>query len=264
MGDMIYPIILGAVQGLTEFLPVSSSAHLIIASWFVDGKSLPLALNIALHLGTLSAVLLYFRNDWLAITRGGLRFFSHRNPREPSFFLLISLIIGSIPAGLIGIIWKDEIETVLHHPIFTIIPLVVVGFLLWWVDDKSESTRSMEDITLKDAFIIGCAQALALIPGTSRSGITIIGGRFLHFDRDSAARYSFLLGTPAMLGAALLSYEELLHSYTDPVFYMGFISSFVVGLLAIHLLLKFIRNYGFLLFFIYRVILAAVLSVLVL
>ena len=264
MGDMIYPIILGAVQGLTEFLPVSSSAHLIIASWFVDGKSLPLSLNIALHLGTLSAVLLYFRDDWLDITRGGLRFLAHRNPRVPSFYLLVSLIVGSIPAGLVGIIWKDEIETVLHHPIFTIVPLVVVGFLLWWVDDKAASTRSMREITLKDAFIIGCAQALALIPGTSRSGITIIGGRFLHFDRDSAARYSFLLGTPAMLGAALLSFDELLHSYSDPVFYIGFVSSFVVGLLAIHLLLKFIRNYGFLLFFIYRVILAAVLSVLVL
>lgn len=264
MSEWIYPIILGSLQGLTEFLPVSSSAHLIIASWFVDGHSLSLALNVALHLGTLSAVLLYFRKDWGDIALGSMRFLAHRNPKDPSFFLLVSLILGSIPAGFVGVIWKDDIETVLHHPMFTIVPLVVVGFLLWWVDDKSSSARSMKDLTLKDAFLIGCAQALALIPGTSRSGITIIGGRYLGFDRDSAARYSFLLGTPAMLGAALLSFDELAQSYAEPVFYVGFISSLIVGLMAIHLLMRFIRNYGFLIFFIYRLMLALVLSVLVL
>jgi undecaprenyl-diphosphatase len=254
-------LILGAVQGITEFLPVSSSAHLIITSWMVNGDALPMALNVALHLGTLSAVIMYFWKDWVGLTKAGLQFVRTRNMKNPSFHLLIGIILGSFPAGVIGLVFKDEIEKYFHNPLFTAGPLLLVGILLWWVDKRSKHDRHLNQITLKDAVIIGCAQALALIPGTSRSGITMVGGRLLGFDRQSAARFSFLLGTPAMLGAALLHYKQLLQSFTQPVFYIGFFSSLVVGVLAIQFLLRFLRQYGFLAFAIYRSILAIILFV---
>lgn len=260
--DILYAIFLGAVQGLTEFLPVSSSAHLIIVSWFVDGESLPLALNVALHCGTVAAVLIYFRKDWWQLTRNALWALQAPRHRLKQQTLLIGLVIGSIPAGLIGLLWKDEIEHYLHKPILTIGPLIVVGFLLWWVDKRLPAERQLSQLTLKDAFFVGVFQAIALIPGTSRSGITIIGGRIMGFDRETAARFSFLLGTPAMLGAALLSADDLLVSYQDPLFYGGFLAAFVVGLVAIDLLLRIVRQYGLLSFAIYRFVLAFVLLIL--
>jgi undecaprenyl-diphosphatase len=260
MSDTVYALILGTVQGLTEFLPVSSSAHLIIVSWLIDGKSLPLALNVALHIGTLTAVLIYFRKDWFQISRNGLRFLGDPKNRLKDQQLLIGLVLGSIPAGVIGLLWKDEIETYLHRPVFTIVPLIVIGILLVWVDRRYPSTRNLSQLNVKDAFIIGIFQALALIPGTSRSGITMIGGRWLQFDKETAARFSFLLGTPAMLGAALLSADEIWVSVGDPIFYYGFVTAVIVGFLAIEFLLRIIRRFGFLGFAIYRCFLAAFLT----
>ena len=260
---VIYALVLGIVQGITEFLPISSSAHLIIVSWLAKGKSLPLALNVALHLGTLSAVLIYFYKDWLRLVKAGLDLVLAPKRNDSDRHLLISLIVGSIPAGVVGLVWKDDIERVLHHPVFTIAPLIVVGIAMWWGDRVAPVRKDLKQMSWRDGLWIGICQALALLPGTSRSGITILGGRLLAYDRQSAARYSFLLGTPAMLGAALLNIGDLSHSWREPEFYLGFISSLLVGLVSIKVLLTILRKYGFFHFMIYRILLAIFLIILV-
>ena len=259
----VYALVLGVVQGITEFLPVSSSAHLIIVSSFYQGKALPLSLNIALHIGTLVAVLVYFKKDWLEISGDILKSSRDRKRRFSSHVLFPALIIGTIPAGVIGLLGKDYIEDMFHNPGFVVYPLAVVGIALWWFDKKSSTERSLKDLGLKDAILIGFAQACALIPGTSRSGATIIGGRLLGFDRETAARFSFLLGTPAMVGAAILESKDILSSLDDPVFYVGIVTSALVGVLSIHLLLEFLKRFGLGAFAIYRVVLAIILFYLV-
>ncbi|SME88632.1 undecaprenyl-diphosphatase UppP [Pseudobacteriovorax antillogorgiicola] len=260
---LIYALILGVVQGITEFLPVSSSAHLIIVSWFFQGDTLPLSLNVALHIGTLVAVLIYFKKDWWAIADGVLKAATKKEKSFSSHVLLPGMIIGSIPAGVIGLLWKDEIERFFHNPGFVVYPLAIVGVALWLVDLKVPAKRSLQDLSIRDGFLVGLAQACALIPGTSRSGATILGGRLLGFDRESAARFSFLLGTPAMLGAALLEAKNISQSLSDPVFYIGFVTSIIVGILSIHFLLEFVKRFGLAAFAIYRVILAISLFFLV-
>ncbi len=259
--DVVYAVVLGIIQGVTEFLPVSSSAHLIIASWLFKGKSLSLSLNIALHMGTLSAVLVYFKKDFISILKS-LAALS-KNHRNPEIMLAKGLVVGTIPAAVVGLAFKDEIEAYFHNPQAVIYPLAIVGVLLWLIDHKSHQSRNIVDLKISDAFLVGVAQMFALIPGTSRSGATIVGARILGFDRESAARFSFLLGTPAMLGAAVLEGESLIASLSDPVFYVGFLVSALVGILTIHFLLQFVKRFGFLVFALYRVVVAIFLFFLV-
>ena len=259
--ETLYAICLGITQGITEFLPVSSSAHLIIFSYFTKGQPLPLALNIALHLGTLLAVLLYFWKDWRDITFSTFRKIQNPKSTEPGFHLLTVILMGSIPAGVIGILFLDAIEEFFHNPMSTIIPLILVGFLLWYVDKKSKSGKNFSNLNWKDGLTIGLAQTIALIPGVSRSGSTIIGGRILGYNKVDAARFSFLLGTPAMAGAAILKGTEILDSIQDPIFYTGFLVSILTGILAIKFLLAFIQRFGFAAFAIYRTALALLIFI---
>lgn len=263
VAQILHAIALGALQGVAEFLPISSSAHLIIVSWLMDGKPLPLTLNIALHVGTLVAVLVYFWKDWLRLVKAVVLRVTRGERSYESDTLLPGLIIGSIPAGVIGVLWNDKIEQIFHHPGTTILPLAIVGVLLWLVDKKAPAEKSMRDISIKDAFLVGIGQACALIPGFSRSGSTILAGRLLKIRREDAARFSFLLGTPAMLGAALLKRDELIVSFADPQFIIGASTSMIVGCLTIGFLLHFLRRFGFGAFAIYRVALALVLAVIV-
>lgn len=258
--SLLYAIILGITQGIAEFLPISSSGHLIIFSWLINDEPLPLELNVALHLGTLFAILIFFRKDWFIIAKATADHIFKKTPSFTSKVLLPALIIGSIPAGIIGILWKDIIEQIFHNPMSVTIPLALVGFVLWWVDQKKTNIRKLESITIKDGIIIGLAQATALIPGVSRSGATIIAGRYLGLERGEAARYSFLLGTPAMGGAALLYGKELFLNLTNPIFITGFITSFIVGYLSIKFFLHFLKNFGFLIFALYRFALALVIA----
>ena len=260
--ELIYALVLGAVQGISEFLPISSSAHLIATSWLFNGETLPLTLNIGLHLGTVFAVLIYFRRDFIRILQALLDRGRSAEYRFEWRVLLPGLILGTVPAGVIGILFKDDIERVFHHPYAIIGPLAVVGVLLWAVDARRPQDRELRSLTIKDALIIGIFQACALIPGTSRSGATIIGGRMLGLARTDAARFSFLLGTPAMLGAAILESKGILGSVGDPVFYVGCVTAAVTGLIAIHFLLQFVRRFGFLAFAIYRIIVALTLFLL--
>jgi undecaprenyl-diphosphatase len=258
--DAVTAAILGVVQGATEFLPVSSSAHLIIVSWFMSGKPLPLALNVALHIGTASAVLIYFWRDWSNLTRDVLMRIFRRQRSFGADVLAPGLVLGSIPAAVIGLLWADLIEEKLHHPIMVIVPLALVGYLLWKVDKTAKSHRNLTDLRITDAILIGIAQASALFPGVSRSGATILCGRWLGLAREDAARFSFLLGAPAIVGAALLKYKEILNHLTDPVFLLGVASSALTGCLAISFLLKFLRRFGFMSFMIYRFLLAGILA----
>lgn len=248
-------VLLGAIQGLTEFLPVSSSAHLIFFSSVLGGHVLPLALNIGFHVGTLLALLCYFWKDWLAIISSFFRLVLRRERSFNATTMIPALVIGSIPAGLLGVLFKDPIESTFHHPIMTVVPLILFGLALWYTDRKFAGNRRLASLSVMDALFIGTAQAIALIPGSSRSGCTIMGGRILGFSRQDAARFSFLLGTPAMLGAALLDYDEIVTNLTNTDFLIGVATAGVVGGLAIHFLLNFLRKQGFLVFAIYRIVL---------
>ncbi len=255
----IHAMVLGFLQGTAEFLPISSSGHLILASYFMDGKPLPLALNVALHVGTLLAVLLYFWRDWLKLADRVLKRITKKEKSFESDILFPALIIGSIPAGVVGLLWEDDIERIFHAPQYVIVPLALMGLAIWWGDRKAPVTRTFDKLTFKDSILIGLAQACALIPGVSRSGSTILGGRLLGFSRTDAARYSFLLGTPAMAGAALLKHKEIAQSLSDPSFLVGCITALLVGCVAISFLMAFIKRFGFGVFAIYRIGLAAII-----
>ncbi len=261
---VLHAAILGAFQGFTEFLPISSSAHLIVLSWMMDGRPLPLALNIALHMGTFLAVVLYFWRDWLNIGGKTLRRVTKNEKSFEADVLLPGLVLGSLPAGIIGLLWHKQIESVFHHPYTVVGPMVVMGIVLWLVDKRCASRKDLGQMTRLDAFLIGCGQALALVPGVSRSGSTITTARLLGVRREDAARFSFLLSTPVMAGAVVLEGKELLASAGDPVFIVGFLTSFVVGCLSIGGLLKFLKRFGFEAFAIYRVAFAIAVFFLVL
>ena len=166
--------------------------------------------------------------------------------------LLPALLLGSVPAAVIGLSARKQIEALFHNPLSVAVPLFLVGFLLWWVDKVAPSDRSLPELSLKDGVLIGLAQACALIPGVSRSGATITAARALGMDRSGAARFSFLLGTPAMGGAALLHWRDFLVSWHQPGFLLGVLTSFLVGCLAIRFFLGFIQKFGFLAFALYR------------
>ncbi|MFK7872084.1 MAG: undecaprenyl-diphosphate phosphatase [Oligoflexales bacterium] len=257
----MYPFLLGLVQGIAEFLPISSSAHLIITSWWMEGEALSLPLNVSLHMGTLFAVLFYFRQDWFDLFTGACKDLYQRKKIQDSLHLKkwTILILASLPAGIIGLTAKDAIEHHFHNPLSTALPLFIVGLLLWWFDHKSSQTKNIDQISIKEGVLIGCAQACALIPGVSRSGATILTARILKINRTDAARFSFLLGTPAMGGAALLHAPDILSSLHNPIFQIGITTSCLVGCFTIHFLLKWIKQAGFGIFAIYRCLLASVI-----
>lgn len=255
----IYAIVLGIIQGISEFLPISSSGHLIIFSSLTKGESLPLALNVALHFGTLMAVLIYFWRDWLKIANQSAKFISHREKSFESHVLIPALVLGTIPAGVVGLLFKDQIETYFHSPVVVAIPLIVVGIVMVVCDKVFPSNKHMADVSIKTGILVGLAQAVALIPGTSRSGITIAAGRTLGFSKVDAAKFSFLLGTPAMAGAFILEASEIYKFLSQPEFYVGIVTSFVVGCMSIKFLLSFLSRFGFLGFAAYRVIVALII-----
>lgn len=257
---MLEVIILGIVQGLTEFLPISSSAHLVIISWMMEGKPLPLALNVGLHVGTLWAILLYFYKDFVKLAQDNWRILLGRPAAASSRHLLWAIILGSIPAAVLGLLFEHKIEEYFHHPVTVIAPMAIVGIILWQVDKRWPQDRRLTSMDARTGFLIGCAQACALIPGFSRSGSTIIGARLMHFRREDAARFSFLLGTPAIAGAALLHYKDILQYMGDPIFAAGVISSALSGILVIAVFMALLRRFGFGMYALYRLAFAAVVS----
>jgi undecaprenyl-diphosphatase len=247
---MLQAIILGIVQGLTEFLPVSSTAHLILFPWFFNwsGEVDTLGFDVALHGGTLLAILFSFRKDWF-----NLFFRNHR--------LLGLIIAASVPAGFTGFFLNHFVEHSLRSPLLISITLIVGGVIML-AAEKIYKYRDMDRLVIKDVIFIGVAQAIAIIPGVSRSGMTIAAGLFRGLEREAAAKFSFLLSTPIIAGALMLHFRDAFINnggYNLQIFAAGLISSFITGFLAIKFMMKFLKRYPLNLFVYYRFLLAAVI-----
>lgn len=264
--DFVQLIILAVVQGLTEFLPISSSGHLILArellGWGEDDLSL--AFDLAVHLGSLAAVLWYFRVEVVAVFSAWCK--SLTGQHSPESRLAWAVFIGTIPACVIGLIAKDFIELNLRDMTTIAITTLVFGLLLWWADVRGKRNRDEYSVTWKDALFVGLAQAVALIPGTSRSGITMTAALMLGFNREAAARYSFLLSIPIILLGSMLVSLKLVSSETSVDWTslgLGALFSAISAYACIAVFMKLIQRIGMLPFVIYRIALAGLLFVLI-
>lgn len=252
--------VLGTIQGLTEFLPVSSSAHLSLAPWVFGWQPAGLAFDVSLHIGTLVALIWYFRAEWAKVIRGALTLLKHRRPVDDGSRMALFIGIATVPAGLAGLLLEDLAETVFRAPIITAIALIVMGALLWMVDAKVAQARTREHMTWRDALLIGFAQCLALVPGVSRSGSTITAGRALGFDRGSAAVFSFLMSLPIIAAAAIFKVPDALREsgLTLPLV-VGIAAAAASSWLAIAVLLRFVRTNSYAVFAYYRFALGALI-----
>jgi undecaprenyl-diphosphatase len=260
-------LVLGIVQGLTELLPISSSGHLILVPWAAEWTYLEQndrfnqTFDVALHLGTLVAVAMYFWSDFVRLVRAWLRSVAQRRIASPDERIAWFVVVATIPAGVAGLLGADYIADNLGEPWQILILLAVGAVLLLWAD-RSPQTRTMGELGVRHAVVMGLAQALALAPGVSRSGITITAGRFMKLDRDSAARFSFYLLLPTVLGAVLFKgvqdvlLGELPDGWTGP-FLVGTLAALGSGLLAIEWLLGYVRRHTYGVFVVYRLIVAA-------
>lgn len=242
-------VLLGLLQALGEFLPISSSAHLVLLPFLRGEAYQGVAFDVMLHLATLLAVLLYFAKDWYVIIKDGLT-----RPKSPQGKMLWFLALATLPAAAAGLLCKDWAETVFRSPLMIAVCLMVFALVLWLADRKA-SGQSRAAVTLKAMLIIGCAQALALMPGVSRSGITITAALFLGFSRGQSARISFLLSAPVIAGAAVLELSHLTLADVNAPLVWGFVSAFLGALFVIGGLMKYIKTHSFNVFVIYRLLL---------
>ena len=260
---IFHSLILGIIQGAAEFLPVSSSAHLILAPWLFHFPDPGLSFDVALHFGTLIAVVLYFWKDWVEIFKVTVvpkvklsEQFLKFNFRKEMLWLLI---LSTIPGILAGYFLESFAETTFRSPILVAFTLSAVGLILYLVDKYHRHRKKLNQITWTDSLLIGLSQALAIVPGVSRSGATITTGLALGLNRESAARFSFLLSTPIIFGAAAFNFPGLLESGFDANIILGMLSAAASGYLAIKYLLKFVERKGYAIFFWYRLALALVI-----
>ena len=257
----IQVVVLAIVQGLTEFLPISSSGHLVLVPSFFGWADQGLAFDVAVHFGSLLAVCAYFREDIAALLVGGLRLATF-NLDTPGSRMALGIGLGTIPAAAAGLLAAGWIEANLRSPFAIVFTLSGYGLLMLIADRIGKSERNITDVTLRDAFLIGCAQALALIPGTSRSGVTITAGRFLGFARQDAARFSFLLSVPVIfLASAYESINLLTSGEVVPwsQFGVGIAVSAIVAYLSIEFFMRFVTRIGLLPFAVYRLLLAGLI-----
>ncbi len=258
--------LLGALQGLTEFLPISSSAHLILIPWFFDWHNPfidSLTFSVAAHGGTLLAILCYFYQDWLQMA-GSLWNLVRRNeaPDAQNRKLISYIILATIPAALAGFFLEKTVEVTFRDPLLIIFPLIGVSLLMLYAERKAKQKICLENMQWIQAIIIGLAQSVALLPGVSRSGITITTALLLGFRRDSSARFSFLLSAPIIAGATLFHLRHLFghERIIDlSILILGATSSFLIGFLAIAFLMRFLKEHSLKLFAFYRLILAAII-----
>ena len=257
--DTLQAAVLGLVQGLGEFLPISSSAHLVLIPWLFGWADQGLTFDIALHAGTLIAVAGYFWRDWLRLTRAG--FTAARSQDGRLFWYLVA---ATIPGGIIGYLLEEKAETVFRNPLLIALMMITLGALLYLADRKSKKMFSADQVTFGISFAIGLSQALAVIPGVSRSGVTMTAGLFLGLTREGTARFSFLLSAPIILGAAL---SKLPHVISHPEmintgFLAGMAVSCLTGAASIAFLLRYVQTKSFLPFVWYRFIVGAFVIIL--
>ena len=260
--SIIQSIVLGIVQGVGEFLPISSSAHLVLVPYLFGWEESGLAFDVALHFGTLLAVLAIFFKDWWNLFMGAVRKVTKKeDSTENKMFWY--LVIATIPGALVGFILDDVIENVFRKQIWLIaLALAVMGVLIYvgdkWASKHYKKETTFDKISLKQAFIVGCSQALAVIPGFSRSGTTILTGRLMGISKEAVTKFTFLLSVPIIFGATILKVGDLTFSIEVVV---GVLTSFVVGVLSIKFLLSYIKKHDFSVFAFYRVILALIVFV---
>lgn len=255
-------LLLGTLQGLTEFLPISSSAHLILFPWFFNWDNPlidSLTFDVALHAGTLVAILWYFRKDWVEMIAGFFRVLVRRRMDNFQEKLVVYIILSTIPAAIAGVLLEKTIESTFRNPGLIVFPLIIVSLLMTFAEKYSQRIHPLPKLTLKDSLIIGFAQALALLPGVSRSGITITAGLLRGYERGAVTRFSFLLSTPAIAGATILHLGHLPRVVAAEweIFAIGFASSGIIGYLAIAFLMRYLRQHTLNIFAGYRLILAA-------
>ena len=253
-------IILGVVQGITELLPISSSAHLNIIPWMFDwinSNEFNIAFegfDVALHFGTLLAIGLFFFKDWIELIKGGIERVKGNKSQEGDMFWYI--VIATIPSGIIGFLLDHFLEDALSKPVIIAIALIVMGIILYFVDKKMPSETSYEKMNFKQTFIIGLSQALAFIPGVSRSGVTMTIGRVMKVTRESAAKYSFMLSAPIVLAATAYKFKDFVFGVP---FVIGVLVSFLVGIFVIKFLLEYLKKGSFKVFAIYRVVIGIII-----
>jgi undecaprenyl-diphosphatase len=259
---LLQVIVLGIVQGLTEFLPISSTAHLVVIPKLFGWPDQGLAFDIALHVGTLAAVLLYFSRDWIQILAQGFGVRIGGDPvLERNRKLLWLLVAGTIPAGIAGLLFQKQAETLWRENLY-VIAGTAIGFALvmWFADYSGRKQKDIGHISALDSVAIGLAQAIAVVPGVSRSGITISAGLLRNLDRRTAARFSFLLSTPIIAGAAakdlwdLMKHQGGVSSDMRTAFIVGIVVSAITGCLAIRFILEYLRRSSLTVFVIYRIV----------
>jgi undecaprenyl-diphosphatase len=250
-------LVLGVVQGLGEFLPISSSAHLVLVPWVFQWQDPGLSFDVALHMGTLLAVVAFFWRDWFSLISEAVK---RRSTREA--YLFWYLVVATVPGAIFGFLFEKQAETVFRTPLLIGIMLIVMGIILYWVDQRAARRKNIYGAGFGDSVFIGLSQALAIIPGVSRSGITMTAGRFRGLSREAAARFSFLLSTPIIFGAGIMKLKDLPAGDINLPFIVGVLSSAVVGFISIGFLLKYLTERSFAVFVWYRF--AAGLAVIVL
>jgi undecaprenyl-diphosphatase len=270
MDLVIQALVMGIVQGLTEFLPVSSSGHLIIVPWLFgwdDPFITSLAFSVMLHLGTLVALLVYFRADWARLVPAGFAAIRDRSlAGDKDRTLAWLLVAATIPAAIVGALFSDVFEEQIRHVGLVALTLVIGGVIMWLADHLGARTKGIEDVTFPIAAGIGVAQAIALVPGISRSGISISAARFAGLDREAAARFAFLMATPITAGAILFEAVKLVTGEAGVAveigpLVVGLIASLGSGIIAIRFLLGYLRTRSLDVFVLYRFVLAAILLI---
>ncbi len=257
---IIETIILGIVQGIAEFLPISSSAHLIIfrdvfgIGSFITG-SMEMSFDIALHFGTFLAILVYFFKDfWKMFIKGFTKGCKDQNGK-----MMWMIVVATIPAAIMGVLFEEVIsDMILNNYVLIVICLAVMGIIIRYTDKLSKEEKNLKEMTFRDAILIGCAQVCALVPGFSRSGTTILAGRLIGIDKEAITKFTFLLSVPIIAGATVLKVKDL--ELTKEVI-IGVVTSFIVGIICIKFLLKYIKNHDFSIFAFYRVIVAIIIYV---
>ncbi len=255
--EIYQALILGIVQGLTELLPISSSAHLAIIPWMLNWQGIPEWFDVALHFGTLLAIGIFFFKDWLKLLEGGYKYAIKKEKTfEGKMFWYI--VLATIPGGIIGFLLDKFVGDALSTPIIIAIALIIMGIVLYIVDKKAKSVTEYKDMTLKQTFLIGVSQALAFIPGVSRSGITMTMGRTLGVKREAAAKYSFMLSAPIVLAATIFKLKDFVFNLP---FFIGVLSSFIVGIVVIKFLLEYLKKGSFKYFALYRILFGALIII---
>lgn len=264
--NVIQSIFLGIVQGITEFVPISSSGHLVLAQNLFGIKEANLAFDVALHLGTFLALILFFWRDWLHLLKAffrSLRHWSWKNDPDQRLFYL--LVIASVPGALFGIILEKQAETIFRSTYLVLVNFVIIGVLFIIIEKFAKKIRDLKQTTWKDSLVIGFSQALAIVPGISRSGITVTAGLFSGMKREAAARFSFLMATPIILGAGLVSLSKIFAEGNNGTGWInlisGFLAAVVTGFFCIKYLLKYLENHTLNIFAYYRFFVAAVIII---